>query len=123
MAKSRPTRPSIFSSTDTLQPNRPATSGQQPHTQAPTPATDRTTNFGRPRKHVEPLKKTTVVLRKQNLIYLDRLALDINERSEEQMDRSTIIRAIVEAIAESGIDFTSTASEEAIKAMIAARLQ
>src|SRR5688572_8212777 len=71
--------------------------------------------LGRPPRHTEPTCKITVVLLHRHEIFLDRLLLQIKERTRVRISKSEILRALTEAIAESEIDLSSSRSEHEVK--------
>jgi hypothetical protein len=67
--------------------------------------------------------KATVVLFNHQIVFLDRLAADIRARTGAVLKRATIIRALIEGLAESGVDVSHARSEEELTAFIAERLR
>lgn len=78
---------------------------------------------GRPPVHEEDWTKVTVVLLNRQIVYLDLLAADIRATTGAAIKRAEIIRALIDALAESDIDLTSAASEANLKAAISAHLR
>lgn len=76
---------------------------------------------GRPPLHEEAWRKVTVVLLNRHMVFLDRLATDIRERTGTAMTRAEIIRALIDVLAESDLDLTSATSAAELKALLAAR--
>lgn len=73
---------------------------------------------GRPQEHKEEWTKVTVVLLDKQIHWLDKLALDIRCNTKAAISRAEIIRAVIAAMEESGIDFTRSKSEEELKKLI-----
>ena len=72
--------------------------------------------------HGEPCRPSTVILLDSNLAALDRLAADIQEKNGTTIPRSGIIRAMIRAIASSGVDLSGIGNEEELSKRIAAKL-
>ena len=70
---------------------------------------------GRPPVHDEQWAKVTVILLNRHIVYLDRLSADIRERTGRPIKRAELIRALIETLAESGVDVTSATSESEVK--------
>jgi hypothetical protein len=67
-------------------------------------------NRGRPIVHTEPWAKITVVLLDRHVAYLDRLAIDIRLKHGKAISRAEIIRGLIEAAFQSGIDLSQADS-------------
>ena len=65
---------------------------------------------GRPRVHAESWTKATVVLFDRQIAFLDKLAAGIREKSGVPISRAQLIRALIDAVAESDIDLTLVGS-------------
>jgi len=78
---------------------------------------------GRPIVHEEPIIKTVVTLRKSQLIWLDRLSLEIREKSDQILDRGVIIRALVDALHASKLDLSNIKSEQEASLLIERKLK
>ena len=65
----------------------------------------------------------TVVLRHSEIAFLDRLCADITANSGQVVQRAGVIRTLIDALAESGIDVTRASSEDEIKALLLERLE
>jgi len=83
---------------------------------------DKTRGPGRPPVHRETWTKTTVVLFDRQILYLDRLALDIRAKTGTATNRTAIIRALIDGLEESGLDLLGVTSEAEMKALVAGRL-
>lgn len=70
----------------------------------------------------EPYTKATVVLRNSQIVFLDRIASDIRAKTGAAMARAELIRAMVDAVFDSGVDLSSAASEEDVRRALAGRL-
>src|SRR3954466_5275534 len=67
-------------------------------------------NRGRPIVHTEPWAKITVVLLDRHVAYLDRLAIDIRLKHGKAISRAELIRGLIEAAFQSGIDMSQADS-------------
>src|SRR6266849_10286290 len=67
-------------------------------------------NRGRPIVHTEPWAKITVAPLDRHVAYLDRLAIDIRLRHGKAISRAEIIRGLIEAAFQSGIDLSQADS-------------
>jgi hypothetical protein len=77
---------------------------------------------GRRPSHTEHWTKVTVVLFDRQIVFLDRLGADIRAASGVAISRAHVIRALIDALADSDLDLTGTRSEADLKAVLAARL-
>lgn len=77
---------------------------------------------GRPPIHEEAWTKVTVVLFNRQIVFLDRLAANIRAQSGAAISRAQLIRALLDAVADSDVDLTSATSEADLKATLLARL-
>src|SRR3954449_9283563 len=71
-------------------------------------------NRGRPIVHTEPWAKITVVLLDRHVAYLDRLAIDIRLKHGKAISRAEIIRGLIEAAFQSGIDLSQAESIDSL---------
>ncbi|HEX3580532.1 MAG TPA: hypothetical protein VH087_02130, partial [Thermoanaerobaculia bacterium] len=71
-------------------------------------------NRGRPIVHTEPWAKITVVLLDRHVAYLDRLAIDIRLKHGKAISRAEIIRGLIEAAFQSGIDLSQADSIDSL---------
>ena len=71
-------------------------------------------NRGRPIVHTEPRAKITVVLLDRHVAYLDRLAIDIRLKHGKAISRAEIIRGLIEAAFQSGIDLSQADSIDSL---------
>src|SRR5213592_836055 len=76
----------------------------------PAPTRPNTPTRGRPIVHTEPWAKITVVLLDRHVAYLDRLAIDIRLKHGRAISRAEIIRGLIEAAFQSGIDLSQADS-------------
>jgi hypothetical protein len=74
--------------------------------------------MGRPPVHAEAYSKATVVLMNRQIVYLDRLSADIRAASGAVIKRAEIIRGLIDALAESGLDLRDVHTEEGLKRKI-----
>jgi hypothetical protein len=77
---------------------------------------------GRPPVHSETWSKVSVVLFDRQITQLNRLASDIQGKSGKLLNRTEIIRALIDGLIDSGMDVTATASEADLRARVARRL-
>ncbi len=77
---------------------------------------------GRRPSHAEHWTKVTVVLMDRQIIFLDRLVADIRAANGASISRANLIRALVDALAQSDIDLTNSRSEKDLRQVLAARL-
>jgi hypothetical protein len=77
---------------------------------------------GRPVVHGEAWEKVTVVLLTRQIVFLDRLAADMRAKTGAAVKRAEIVRALVDALAESSIDLTMATGEADVKALLLARM-
>ncbi len=83
-----------------------------------------TTPRGRPRKaEGEPWRKVTVVLKDRQILFLDRLALDIRATTGAAVARAEIIRALIDAVEAAEIDLTDATSEDEVRNIVLERLK
>ena len=78
---------------------------------------------GRPITHTEAWAKVSVVLFERQIVDLDRLATDVRRTSGHPMNRTEIIRALIDGLIGSGLDLTKHASEATLRAHVARRLR
>lgn len=78
---------------------------------------------GRPLVHTEPWAKITVVLLDRHVGYLDIMCVLMRMRHGKAIARAEVIRAFVEFMDRSGIDFTQFASIEDMVAFLAERFR
>ena len=81
---------------------------------SPLPAKSPTPQRGRPIVHTEPWAKITVVLLDRHVAFLDRLAIDIRLKHGKAISRAEIIRGLIEAAFQSGVDLSNADSLDAI---------
>lgn len=73
---------------------------------------------GRPIVHTEPWAKITVVLLDRQVAYLDGLAIDIRLKHARAISRAEILRALVEAASQSGVDLSEADSTNRLVELI-----
>lgn len=78
---------------------------------------------GRRPSHAETWTKVTVVLMDREIVFLDRLVADIRAANGVPLSRAHLIRALIDALAESDLDLTATRSERELVAIFAERLR
>ena len=72
--------------------------------------------------HQEAWAKVSVVLFERQIVHLDRLATDVRRRSGKAMNRTEIIRALIDGLIGSGMDITEHGSEATLRAHVTRRL-
>ena len=78
---------------------------------------------GRPPVHSETWSKVSVVLFDRQISSLDRLTVAIRDgRRGKALNRTEIIRALIDGLIDSGMDITATLSEADLRARVARRL-
>lgn len=70
------------------------------------------------KRSFEDAVKTNMVLRKTHVVFLDRLMVSIRESTGAIVDRSSIVRAMTEAVQASGVDLTGVHSEEELASIL-----
>lgn len=78
---------------------------------------------GRRPSHTDHWTKVTVVLMDRQVVYLDRLVADIRAANGATISRAHLIRALIDALAESDLDLTSSRSERDLANVLATRLR
>jgi hypothetical protein len=78
---------------------------------------------GRPAVHTEPREKITVVMLDRHTVYLDVMSVLIRARHHKSLTRAEIIRALIEFMQKSGIDFTRFATATEMVAFLVAHFQ
>jgi hypothetical protein len=77
---------------------------------------------GRPPVHNETWSKVSVVLFDRQIRHLDRLLTRGRGKSRKVLNRAEIIRALIDGLIDSGMDFTTEESEADLRAKVARRL-
>ena len=77
---------------------------------------------GRPPIHDERWSKVMMILFDRQIVFLDRLCTDIRENTGASVNRTEIIRALIDTLAESKIDLKEVTSEADMKEVLLARL-
>ena len=85
---------------------------------SPAPKTQSPNHRGRPIVHTEPWAKITVVLLDRHVAYLDRIAIDIRLKHGKAISRAEIIRGLIEAAFQSGIDLSQAESTDALVGLL-----
>jgi len=78
---------------------------------------------GRPPVHDEAYTKISVVLMDRQIVALDELTVAMRKRTGSVIRRAEIIRALVDAMMESGIDFADAISEADLKNLLVKRFR
>src|SRR4051812_41896751 len=77
---------------------------------------------GRPRLHRESWSKVTVVLFDRQLVALEKLVRKTRSGTARVLSRAEVIRALIDALIESGIDVSDCASEADLRSLVCRRL-
>lgn len=77
---------------------------------------------GRPPVHAEAWSKVTVVLFNRQIVYLDRLAANIRARSGAAISRAQLIRSLLDAVADAGVDLTAARTDADLRKYLLDRL-
>lgn len=78
---------------------------------------------GRRPSHAERWTKVTVVLMDRQIVFVDRLVADIRAANGASISRAHLIRALIDALAESDLDLTNSRSEKDLSKVLAGRLR
>jgi hypothetical protein len=76
---------------------------------------------GRPPVHQESWAKVTVILLNRQVVFLDRMLAGIRAATGTAVHRAEIIRALIDFLAESGIDLSDVRSEAQLKETLSRR--
>ena len=71
----------------------------------------------------QPYVKATVVLRTDQVVFLDRVCSDIRARSGAAIARAELIRALVDALAEANLDVTSARTESELRGLFSRKMK
>jgi len=74
---------------------------------------------GRPPVHNETWSKVSVVLFDRQIRQLNRLLTDGRSKARKGLNRAELIRALIDGLIDSGMDFTTSASEAELRARVA----
>jgi hypothetical protein len=77
---------------------------------------------GRPPVHKEAWSKVSVVLFDRQIAHLDAHHAVSQSRKGKALNRAEIIRALIDALIESGMDISAATSEADLRARVARRL-
>lgn len=72
----------------------------------------------RPGSTVEAWSKITVVLLDRQVAYVDGIAVDIRLRHSVAISRAELIRALIEAVSQSGLDLSDASGNEELVQMV-----
>jgi len=78
---------------------------------------------GRPSIHDEAWSKVSVVLMDRQVARLDRLASDIHASTGTVLTRASVIRALIDAVIESGVNVANISSEPQLRQQVAKRIR
>lgn len=78
---------------------------------------------GRPSIHDEAWSKVSVVLMDRQVARLDRLANEIHASTGTVMTRASVIRALIDAVIDSGVNVSNVNSEPELKKRVASRIR
>lgn len=109
-------RDDIFAKKPLIQDEKPLTQKEMEPEQANTRDTPKIKQSrGRPLEHKEEWTKVTVVLLDKQIHWLDKLATEIRFNTKVAISRAEILRAMINAVEESGIDLSQIISEDDMK--------
>lgn len=111
--KTGKSRDDIFASNKPVQNEKPVTPQNVETGTTSTPKEKQ--SRGRPLEHKEEWTKVTVVLLDKQIHWLDKLATEIRFNTKVAISRAEILRAMINAVEESGIDLSEIISEDDIK--------
>lgn len=77
---------------------------------------------GRPAVHTDEWQKVTTILFNRNLVFLDRLALEMRQATGKALNLAEVIRALLDALEASGLDVSTVGSEEGLRTLVIERL-
>lgn len=80
-------------------------------------------HVGRPIVHTEPWAKVTIVMEESHVLFLDLVILCIRATHQKHVSRAELIRALVEFMEKSGIDFTQFRNADEITEGVVAYLK
>jgi hypothetical protein len=72
----------------------------------------------RPGSSVESWSKITVVLLDRQVAYVDGIAVDIRLRHSVAISRAELIRGLIEAVVQSGLDLSDASTSEEMVEMV-----
>jgi hypothetical protein len=78
---------------------------------------------GRRPSHDGLWTKVTVVLMDRQIVFLDRLVADIRASTGGSISRAHLVRALIDALADSDIDLTNSHAERDLRKVLATRLR
>lgn len=78
---------------------------------------------GRPPLHGESWTKATTILLDSQIHWLDTLAANIRLKNRKSISRAELIRALISAAIESGLDLSNITTEEDLKNFILKKLK
>jgi hypothetical protein len=87
------------------------------------PEVSKTLSRGRPKEHADAWTKVTTVLFDRQIHWLDTLASTIRLNTRLALSRAEIIRGLISAVEESGIDLSQVSNEEDIKNILLKKLK
>lgn len=128
MSKEKPSKlgkglKDIFSKTD-KEPLKERLVAPKEEIPAKTPSADTVkTPRGRPQVHEESWTKVTTVLFDNQIHWLDTLAANIRQKTRAAVSRAELIRAMIAATEESGINLSDVTSEQEIKSILLEKLK
>jgi hypothetical protein len=98
-----------------IQQENPAIEAPITHKEIALPEEDLKRSRGRPVEHKETWSKITVVLLDKQIHWLDNLASAIRLNTKSAISRAQILRAMIAAVEESGLDLSHLHSEDDVK--------
>lgn len=78
---------------------------------------------GRPRVLEETPKKISMLLLNRQIVFLDGIALEIRQQHQKPVNRTEIVRALIDALEQSSLDVTGADTEAKIRELLIKRLK
>ncbi len=75
---------------------------------------------GRPKELLEDMAQVTFRLYRRQLNTVDRLGLDIRDNTGKTLDRSPLLRGILDGVLDGGVDLSQCASEGEVRPAVSA---
>jgi hypothetical protein len=88
-----------------------------------TPVRNGKATRGRPRIHAERWSKVSLVLFDRQIAYLDHLSATIRRKTGRSVNRTQIVRGLIDALVESRVNLTSVVSEHDVVGRLTERLR
>lgn len=89
---------------------------------SPPSTSPKPTNRGRPQTIDNP-HRTTMTLEERQVDHLDRICAEIKLAGGENLSRSNVIRSLLDALAESDLEYSEVRSEQSLRELFLESLQ